>query len=180
MSASEHDHEFFFPDSSSDDEAEPTTATTTPTPPPSKSKKKKSSSGGGGNAKPSPATTTTRGAFIYRYISATVNFLWARMSLRLFLVLAVHPAASKKNALALLCERWGVRSSQVMAVGDNLPDLEMLRWAGTGVVMGNSPLEMREPGQRVAPSNDQAGVAWAVERFVLGKNGCWPAPVTGI
>ena len=88
---------------------------------------------------------------------------------RLLSVIAVHAAATKEGALAFLCARWGLSASQTMALGDNLPDLGMLRWAGIGVAMGNAPLEMHERVKWVAPSNDQAGVAWAIERFVLGE-----------
>jgi Cof subfamily protein (haloacid dehalogenase superfamily) len=98
---------------------------------------------------------------------AKVRFDCYKQDAQLFLVVAVHPAASKKNALALLCTHWGLSPSQVMAVGDNLLDLEMLCWAGVGVTMDNAPPEMRERAQRAAPSNDEAGVAWAIERFVL-------------
>jgi len=88
---------------------------------------------------------------------------------RLLFVIAVHAAASKQDALAFISARWGLMAAQVMALSDNLPDLPMLRWAGIGVVMGNAPLEMRERARWVAPSNDEAGVGWAIHRFVLGE-----------
>ena len=88
---------------------------------------------------------------------------------QLLCVIAVHASASKEGALAFLCARWGLSSAQVMALGDNVPDLGMLRWAGVGVAMGNAPLEMREGVECVAPSNDEAGVAWAIERFALSS-----------
>lgn len=89
---------------------------------------------------------------------------------RLFSVVAVHAAASKEGALDFLCARWGLSPAQAMALGDNFPDLGMLHWAGIGVVMGNAPLEMRQWVEWVAPSNDQAGVAWAIKRFVLNTS----------
>jgi len=88
---------------------------------------------------------------------------------RLISVVAVHAAASKEGALNRLCARWGLNPAQVMALGDNFPDLGMLRWAGVGVAMGNAPLEMRREIKWVAPSNDEAGVAWAIRRFILDE-----------
>jgi hydroxymethylpyrimidine pyrophosphatase-like HAD family hydrolase len=57
-----------------------------------------------------------------------------------------------------------------MAVGDNYNDLEMLLLAGTGVVMANAPLELRRtPGLYPTASNDEDGVALAIERFILSQ-----------
>jgi len=89
---------------------------------------------------------------------------------RLVAVVAVHAAVSKERALDLLCARWGLGAAQAMAVGDNSVDLGMLHWAGIGVAMGNAPLQMRKGVEWVAPSNDEAGVAWAIERFVLNDS----------
>jgi Cof subfamily protein (haloacid dehalogenase superfamily) len=63
-------------------------------------------------------------------------------------------------------ERWarhrGIRREEVMAVGDNFNDLEMLEWAGLAVVMGNAPAAMKERGWAVTASNDECGLAEAV------------------
>ncbi|MEA3345341.1 MAG: Cof-type HAD-IIB family hydrolase [Chloroflexota bacterium] len=88
---------------------------------------------------------------------------------RLISLVAVNAAASKEEALSFLCKHWGLSPSQVMALGDNFPDLGMLRWAGVGIAMGNAPPGMREQVEWVGPPNDEAGVAWAVQRFVLDK-----------
>lgn len=68
-------------------------------------------------------------------------------------------------------ERWaihrGIPPEQVMAIGDNYNDLEMLHFAGVPVVMGNASDEMKSHGYQVTLSNDEAGVAAAVEQ-VLG------------
>jgi hydroxymethylpyrimidine pyrophosphatase-like HAD family hydrolase len=54
-----------------------------------------------------------------------------------------------------------------MAVGDNLNDLTMLEFAGIPVVMGNGVGELRARGWHVTGSNDDEGVARAIETFVL-------------
>ena len=75
---------------------------------------------------------------------------------------------SKGHAL----ERWaayrGYRRDEVMAVGDNHNDVEMLEFAGHPVIMGNACEELRGRGWRVTRSNDACGVAAAVE-LALGE-----------
>jgi hypothetical protein len=68
-------------------------------------------------------------------------------------------------------ERWagyrGITKEQVMAIGDNYNDLEMLNFAGIPVVMANASDEMKSHGYAVTLSNDESGVAAAIEQ-VLG------------
>ena len=68
-------------------------------------------------------------------------------------------------------ERWanyrGVPREQVMAIGDNFNDVEMLAFAGVPYIMGNACEELRRNGWRVTASNDQCGVAKAIDE-VLG------------
>jgi hypothetical protein len=54
-----------------------------------------------------------------------------------------------------------------MAVGDNLNDLEMLEFAGCPVVMGNGIQDLKARGWAQTATNDEAGVARAVETFIL-------------
>jgi len=80
----------------------------------------------------------------------------------------LHPEASKGAGLAAVAAEQGLRREEVLAVGDNFNDLEMLEWAGTGVVMGNADPALRaRPGFHTTASNDEDGVAEAIERFVL-------------
>ncbi len=75
---------------------------------------------------------------------------------------------SKGSALRALAAARGVSPAEVMAIGDNLNDEAMLEFAGLPVVMGNAPPPLKRPGWAETGSNDQAGVAAAIERFVLG------------
>jgi Cof subfamily protein (haloacid dehalogenase superfamily) len=61
----------------------------------------------------------------------------------------------------------GVERAEVMAIGDNLNDLDMLEFAGQPVVMGNAVPELKAFGWPTTRSNDEAGVAEAIERFAL-------------
>ena len=56
-----------------------------------------------------------------------------------------------------------------MAVGDNFNDVEMLEFAGHPVVMGNAVDGLRSRGWHVTGHQDEAGVAQAIERFVLAR-----------
>jgi len=55
----------------------------------------------------------------------------------------------------------------VLAIGDSRNDVPMLRWAGLGVAMGNAQPEVKQSVRFVTASNDDDGVALAIERFVI-------------
>jgi hydroxymethylpyrimidine pyrophosphatase-like HAD family hydrolase len=76
---------------------------------------------------------------------------------------------TKSAAVAWLQSRWGVAPEQTLAIGDNWNDREMIRAAGVGYLMGNADPGLRRLGLPVLPSNDDDGVAVAIERHVLGK-----------
>jgi Cof subfamily protein (haloacid dehalogenase superfamily) len=79
----------------------------------------------------------------------------------------IHPECSKGAALQEWARVQGVAREQVMAVGDNYNDLDMLEYAGVAVVMGNSVPGLRADGWHVTASNDDAGLADAIERWAL-------------
>lgn len=83
------------------------------------------------------------------------------------LVDILHPRASKGHALETWAQMRGYRREEVMAIGDNLNDLEMLEFAGVAVVMGNSVEELKRNGWMVTGTNDEAGVATAIEKYAL-------------
>jgi hydroxymethylpyrimidine pyrophosphatase-like HAD family hydrolase len=74
---------------------------------------------------------------------------------------------SKGGALEQLAGRLGVSRSETMAIGDNWNDVDMLEWAGQGVIMGNAAAELRAiakaRGWKQAPPNDDDGVAVVLE-----------------
>jgi HAD superfamily hydrolase (TIGR01484 family) len=73
---------------------------------------------------------------------------------------------SKASGLALVCERLGIRASEVVAVGDAWNDLPMLAWAGMGVAMANAAPEVIEAADRVVPAADDDGVAVLLDELV--------------
>ena len=84
----------------------------------------------------------------------------------LCIVDVLNRGCSKGHAL----ERWatyrGYQRAQVMAIGDNYNDLEMLAFAGLPVLMGNASGELKQNGWRVTLPNDQSGVAAAIEQLI--------------
>jgi hypothetical protein len=79
----------------------------------------------------------------------------------------IHPACSKGAALAEWAALRGVGREEVLAIGDNHNDLEMLTFAGIPVVMGNGVAELKGFGWHETTSNDEGGVAVAIEHFAL-------------
>jgi Cof subfamily protein (haloacid dehalogenase superfamily) len=80
----------------------------------------------------------------------------------------LNHACSKGHAVERWANRRGIQPEQVMAIGDNYNDVEMLEFAGIPVIMGNACPELLQAGYNLTGSNDENGVAQAVEG-VLGK-----------
>ena len=77
--------------------------------------------------------------------------------------------ASKGIGVEKLALMNQLSAENVMTIGDNFNDLEMLEYAGTAVVMGNASPELLERAEFYTTlSNDENGVALAIERFILG------------
>lgn len=83
------------------------------------------------------------------------------------LVDVLQAGCSKGTALEEWSRQRGYTRQEIMAVGDNLNDLEMLEFAGRPVVMGNGIIDLKDRGWAVTGTNDEEGVARAVETFIL-------------
>jgi Cof subfamily protein (haloacid dehalogenase superfamily) len=93
-----------------------------------------------------------------------------------FSLIDVNRAGCTKGAtLSEWAARQGLTRDEVMAVGDNFNDREMLEYAGVPVVMGNAVDELKELGWPVTLDHDHGGVAVAIDRFVFGA-GCHQSP----
>jgi hypothetical protein len=77
------------------------------------------------------------------------------------------PGNSKWRALSRLLDLEGIAAEQVIAIGDEINDLEMIRHAGVGVAMGNAIPAIKAVADYVTRSNEEDGVAHVVEQFVL-------------
>ncbi|MEA5467438.1 Cof-type HAD-IIB family hydrolase [Spirulina sp. 06S082] len=81
---------------------------------------------------------------------------------------ATYPGVNKATALHFLTtEILGYAAENVMAIGDNYNDLEMLEYAGLGIAMGDAPPDVQKIAKWVAPSVDEDGVAEAIAKFLL-------------
>jgi Cof subfamily protein (haloacid dehalogenase superfamily) len=90
-----------------------------------------------------------------------------------FAMIDVLPAdCTKGSSLAEWAARKGLHRDEILAVGDNHNDLEMLHFAGIPVVMGNGVPELKTFGWHETLSNDESGVAAAIERFALSEAAC--------
>jgi hydroxymethylpyrimidine pyrophosphatase-like HAD family hydrolase len=80
---------------------------------------------------------------------------------------ALSVTASKGASLALIGRRHGIEREEIMAIGDNHNDLTMLRYAAVGVVMANADDELKSMGFAITTSNEEDGVAEAIEKYIL-------------
>jgi len=82
------------------------------------------------------------------------------------LMQVMRRGVDKSVALRHLAKFYGIDMKDVLAIGDNDNDLQMILAAGVGVVMASSPRALIEAAQWVAPTNDDDGVVAAIKRFV--------------
>ncbi len=101
-------------------------------------------------------------------VSGSVAVAVTEYEQRDFSLVDVNRAGCTKGAtLAEWVARQGIAPAEVMAVGDNYNDREMLEFAGLPVVMGNAVEPLKRLGWPVTLDNDHGGVAAAIDRFVL-------------
>jgi hypothetical protein len=85
------------------------------------------------------------------------------------LIEITSPNVSKGYALETLAAHYGISQNEVMAIGDQDNDVEMIAWAGVGVAMGNASSKAKAVADHIAPPLEQEGAAWAIEKFILGQ-----------
>ncbi len=83
------------------------------------------------------------------------------------LIEVTAPNVSKGYALATLADYYDISQSEVMAIGDQDNDIEMIAWAGLGVAMGNASTGAKVVADYIAPPVSEEGAAWAIEYFIL-------------
>jgi Cof subfamily protein (haloacid dehalogenase superfamily) len=76
-----------------------------------------------------------------------------------------HPQVSKSKTVAWLASRLNIAHTNIMAIGNDYNDLDLLEWAPRSFVVGNAPVDLKSRYQQVA-SNDNSGVAEAVEHWL--------------
>jgi len=97
-----------------------------------------------------------------------VQVTWTKYPVRNIAIFDImNQGCSKGRALRFWAAQCGIPASDVMALGDNFNDLEMLEFAGLPVVMGNHIDGLPRPGWAITSCCDDSGVACAIEKFVL-------------
>ena len=68
-----------------------------------------------------------------------------------------------------MTNKLNIKDDEIIAIGDNFNDIEMIKNAGLGVAMNNGSPVAKEVARVIAPSNDQDGVAMVLEQYVLSN-----------
>ena len=76
---------------------------------------------------------------------------------------------SKASGLQEVCSLLGIEMREVIAIGDSLNDISMIRAAGLGIAMGNAQEAVKQAADAVSLSNEEDGVAKAIERYAFGR-----------
>jgi Cof subfamily protein (haloacid dehalogenase superfamily) len=86
-----------------------------------------------------------------------------------FFLEILDPSAGKGNAVKQLAEKLGIKREEVICIGDGENDLSMIEYAGCGVAMANAESIVKEAAQFHTLSNNENGVAHAIEKLVLNS-----------
>lgn len=81
-----------------------------------------------------------------------------------------HPEVNKGETLLNFAKGLGIKQEEIMAIGDSLNDIEMIKVAGLGVAMGNARQEVKDAAKVVTATNEEDGVAVAIEKYVLTRD----------
>jgi Cof subfamily protein (haloacid dehalogenase superfamily) len=74
---------------------------------------------------------------------------------------------SKASAIDRYAKEKGIEPSEIICFGDNFNDIDMLQYAGLGITMENAVKELKEAADYITASNNEDGVAKAIEKFIL-------------
>ncbi|WP_283679324.1 sugar-phosphatase [Lentilactobacillus sp. Marseille-Q4993] len=86
-----------------------------------------------------------------------------------YFIEVMNKKASKGNTLSELAEQLGLTAENVMAIGDQGNDLTMVKYAGMGVAMGNGIDDVKAAANFVTKTNQENGVAYAINKYVNEK-----------
>jgi len=75
--------------------------------------------------------------------------------------------ASKTSAINILQKKFNVERSEIIAMGDNYNDIDMLEYAGLGIAMGNAPDDVKKYANDITSTNNEDGVAEALKKYVI-------------
>jgi len=79
----------------------------------------------------------------------------------------MHHTVTKTSAIRFLQRKFNLKQHQIIAVGDNFNDIDMLQYAGLGVAMANAPEQVKQIANEITLSNDNNGVAKVIQKYLL-------------
>lgn len=86
-----------------------------------------------------------------------------------FMLEIINKNCNKAAGLEKLAQHLGINREEIIAIGDEQNDIEMLKYSGLGVAMGNAREEIKKLAGFVTKSNEEDGVAEVIDKFILGK-----------
>lgn len=92
----------------------------------------------------------------------TIKVTWSNTDL----VEISRKGVSKETGVRILCDHFGIDLSEVIAIGDNMNDMELIQAAGLGVAMGNAQSELKAVADEVTDTNENDGVAKTIQKYV--------------
>ncbi|KRL86046.1 hypothetical protein FC50_GL001455 [Lacticaseibacillus pantheris DSM 15945 = JCM 12539 = NBRC 106106] len=101
------------------------------------------------------------------YLGETIRSEYTIVQSEPYFLEILNQKASKGNALAGLAATLHIQPDEVMVLGDQANDLSMFDYAGTGIAMGNAIPTVKARATAVTGTNDEDGVAQAIERYAL-------------
>lgn len=81
----------------------------------------------------------------------------------------MHIGSSKQDAIEYFLKHLKIKREEVIAIGDNFNDIEMIQFAGLGIAMGNAPDEVKSIADHITDTNNNDGVAKAIQKFILAE-----------
>lgn len=101
---------------------------------------------------------------LHQSVRIAKTYYWEK---NLGIIDVLNKGCSKRSALDFWARSHGIEATEILAIGDNHSDLEMLEYAGVGVVMANGVEDLKGRGFHETASNNNLGVAQAIRRFIL-------------
>lgn len=86
-----------------------------------------------------------------------------------FLLEFTHKNANKAEAIKQVAKAYNIKHEDTIGIGDGLNDIPMIEYASLGVAMKNAHKDVLKIADIVAPSNDEEGVAYIINKYMLGK-----------
>ena len=90
-----------------------------------------------------------------------------KIEIKYFYTEITNDKVDKWNAIAKLAKKLGIDKSEIMAIGDNQNDLEMIKNAGKGIIIGNGALANQNIEGTIVESCDKNGVAEAINKYAF-------------